>query len=30
MGIKGEEAHAKGICNIFNKIIAEIFPNLKK
>jgi hypothetical protein len=25
-----EEAQAKGICNLFNKIIAENFPNLKK
>jgi hypothetical protein len=31
MGIeKGEEVQAKGICNIFNKIITENFPNLKK
>jgi hypothetical protein len=31
MGIKeGEEVQAKGIHNIFNKIIAENFPNLKK
>jgi hypothetical protein len=31
MGIKeGEEVQAKGICNIFNKIIAENFPNLEK
>jgi hypothetical protein len=31
MGIEeGEEVQAKGICNIFNKIIAEIFPNLNK
>jgi hypothetical protein len=30
MGIKEvEEVKAKGIHNIFNKIIAEIFPNLK-
>jgi hypothetical protein len=27
---EGEEVQAKGICNIFNKIIAEIFPNLEK
>jgi hypothetical protein len=26
---KGEEVQAKGICNIFNKIITEHFPNLK-
>jgi hypothetical protein len=31
MGIKeGEEVQAKGMCNIFNTIITEIFPNLKK
>jgi hypothetical protein len=31
MGIKeGEEVQAKRICNIFNKIITENFPNLKK
>jgi hypothetical protein len=31
MGIKeGKEMQAKGIHNIFNKIIAEIFPNLEK
>jgi hypothetical protein len=30
MGIEGEEVQAKGMCNIFNKIIAEIFPNCKK
>jgi hypothetical protein len=30
MGIEeGKEVQAKGICNIFNKII-EIFPNLEK
>jgi hypothetical protein len=27
---EGEEVQAKGICNMFNKIIAENFPNLKK
>jgi hypothetical protein len=27
---EGEVVQAKGIHNIFNKIIAEIFPNLKK
>jgi hypothetical protein len=27
---EGEEVQAKGICNIFNKIITENFPNLKK
>jgi hypothetical protein len=26
---EGEDVQAKGICNIFNKIIAENFPNLK-
>jgi hypothetical protein len=31
MGIeKGEEVLAKGIFNIFNKIITENFPNLEK
>jgi hypothetical protein len=31
MGIEeGEEVQAKGICNIFNKIIKESFPNLEK
>jgi ribonucleotide reductase beta subunit family protein with ferritin-like domain len=31
MGIKeGEKVKAKGICNIFNKLIAENSPNLKK
>jgi hypothetical protein len=31
MGIKdGEEVHAKGMRNIFNKIITENFPNLEK
>jgi hypothetical protein len=31
MGIEeGEEMQVKGICNIFNKIITEYFPNLKK
>jgi hypothetical protein len=31
MGIEeGEEVQAKGICNIFNKIITEYFPNLEK
>jgi hypothetical protein len=27
---EGEEVQAKGMCNIFNKIIAENFPNLEK
>jgi hypothetical protein len=31
MGIEeGEEVQAKGIPNIFNKIITENFPNLEK
>jgi hypothetical protein len=31
MGIEeGEEMQAKGIHNIFNKIITENFPNLQK
>jgi hypothetical protein len=30
MGIEGEEVQAKGIHNIFNKIITENFPNLEK
>jgi chromosome segregation ATPase len=31
MGIEeGEQVQAKGICNIFNKIITENFPNLQK
>jgi hypothetical protein len=31
MGIKeGEKVQSKGICSIFNKIIAENFPNLEK
>jgi hypothetical protein len=30
MGIEGEEVQAKGIRNIFNKIITENFPNLEK
>jgi chromosome segregation ATPase len=30
MGIEeGEEVQVKGICNIFNKIITEHFPNLE-
>jgi hypothetical protein len=27
---EGEEVQAKGICNIFNKIITENYPNLEK
>jgi hypothetical protein len=30
MGIEGEDIQAKGIHNIFNKIITENFPNLEK
>jgi chromosome segregation ATPase len=30
MGIEEEEVQAKGMCNIFNKIITENFPNLEK
>jgi ribosomal protein L39E len=31
MGIEeGEEVQTKGMCNIFNKIITENFPNLEK
>jgi hypothetical protein len=31
MGIEeGKEVQVKGICNIFNKTIAENFPNLEK
>jgi predicted nuclease with TOPRIM domain len=30
MGIEGEEMQAKGMHNIFNKIITENFPNLEK
>jgi hypothetical protein len=30
MGIEGEEVQAKGMSNIFNKIITENFPNLEK
>jgi hypothetical protein len=31
MGIEEEEeVQARGICNIFNKIITEKFPNLEK
>jgi hypothetical protein len=30
MGIEGEEVQAKGMCNIFNKIITENFPDLQK
>jgi hypothetical protein len=31
MGIEeGEEVRAKGMCNIFNKIITKNFPNLEK
>jgi hypothetical protein len=27
---EGEEVQAKGMCNIFKKIITENFPNLEK
>jgi hypothetical protein len=27
---EGEEVQAKGMCNIFNKIMTENFPNLEK
>jgi hypothetical protein len=27
---EGEDVQVKGICNIFNKIITENFPNLEK
>jgi hypothetical protein len=30
MSIEEEKAQAKGICNVFNKIITENFPNLEK
>jgi chromosome segregation ATPase len=30
MGIEGKEGQAKGMSNIFNKIITENFPNLEK
>jgi hypothetical protein len=30
MGIEEEDMQAKGIHNIFNKIITENFPNLEK
>jgi hypothetical protein len=30
MGIEGEEVQAKGMHNIFNKVITENFPNLEK
>jgi hypothetical protein len=30
MGIEGEQVQAKGIHNIFHKIITENFPNLEK
>jgi hypothetical protein len=29
MGIEGEEVQAKGMCNIFNKIITEKLPSSK-
>jgi hypothetical protein len=30
MGVEGEEILAKGIDNLFNRMIAENFPNLEK
>jgi hypothetical protein len=30
MDIEGEEIQTKGIDNLFNKVIAENFPNLDK
>jgi hypothetical protein len=30
MDIEEGEVQAKGMCNIFNKIITENFPNLEK
>jgi hypothetical protein len=30
MAIEEGEVQAKGICNIFNKIVTEKFPNLEK
>jgi hypothetical protein len=30
MGIEEEEVQVRGICNIFNKIITDNFPNLEK
>jgi hypothetical protein len=30
VGIEGEEVQAKGTCTIFNKIITENLPDLKK
>jgi hypothetical protein len=30
MGIEEEEVQGKGMCNMFNKIITENFPNLEK
>jgi hypothetical protein len=30
MGTEEEEMQAKWICNIFNRLIKEIFPNLEK
>jgi hypothetical protein len=30
MGVEEEEMQAKGLCNIFNRMIAENFPNLEK
>jgi hypothetical protein len=30
MDVEGEEIQTKGIDNLFNRIIAENFPNLEK
>jgi hypothetical protein len=30
MSVEGEEMQTKSIDNLFNRIIAENFPNLKK
>jgi hypothetical protein len=30
MGVKGEEIQTKSIDNLFNRIIAESFPNLER
>jgi hypothetical protein len=30
MAIEGEDVQAKGMLNIFNKIMTENFPNLEK
>jgi hypothetical protein len=30
MGVEGEEIQTKGIDNLFNRIVAENFPNFEK